>query len=187
MKTLKKNDLMISMNRTKRLQQEKPVKCWFGLLTDVLTLCWTRPLNLSVSVLSLSLRFDWLTDDWWCDWQDSPKAQTRRTIECCNTDFCNRDLQPTLPPQAPSGNISHWFRCFVRHVIRLLLNNTVLFLFFSPGCFQKAAHTGWLSSSLWPSAAALWSASLWFVTTGRTSPVQRQHQQHCRTRTDKEK
>lgn len=38
--------------------------------------------------------------------QDSPKAQTRRTIECCSTDFCNRDLQPTLPPLAPSGSVS---------------------------------------------------------------------------------
>lgn len=46
---------------------------------------------------------DWL--DVWFDWQDSPKAQTRRTIECCNTDFCNRDLQPTLPPLAPGGRV----------------------------------------------------------------------------------
>ncbi|XP_061645383.1 bone morphogenetic protein receptor type-1A-like isoform X3 [Phyllopteryx taeniolatus] len=40
--------------------------------------------------------------------KDSPKAQTRRTIECCGTDFCNRDLQPTLPPQAPSESSPHW-------------------------------------------------------------------------------
>uniref|UniRef100_A0A3Q3JX21 Serine/threonine-protein kinase receptor n=1 Tax=Monopterus albus TaxID=43700 RepID=A0A3Q3JX21_MONAL len=37
--------------------------------------------------------------------KDSPKAQTRRTIECCDTNFCNGDLQPTLPPQPPS--VSH--------------------------------------------------------------------------------
>ncbi|XP_029927118.1 bone morphogenetic protein receptor type-1A [Myripristis murdjan] len=42
--------------------------------------------------------------------KDSPRAQTRRTIECCNTDFCNRDLQPTLPPPSPSGafDSAHW-------------------------------------------------------------------------------
>ncbi|KTF76627.1 hypothetical protein cypCar_00040848, partial [Cyprinus carpio] len=33
--------------------------------------------------------------------KDSPNSQTRRTIECCSTDFCNRDLQPTLPPPIP--------------------------------------------------------------------------------------
>uniref|UniRef100_A0A3P9L7A5 receptor protein serine/threonine kinase n=1 Tax=Oryzias latipes TaxID=8090 RepID=A0A3P9L7A5_ORYLA len=37
--------------------------------------------------------------------KDSPNAKTRRTIECCNTDFCNRDLQPTLPPLAPIGKV----------------------------------------------------------------------------------
>ncbi|TMS04657.1 Bone morphogenetic protein receptor type-1A [Larimichthys crocea] len=40
--------------------------------------------------------------------KDSPNAQTRRTIECCNTDFCNKDLQPTLPPQAPAEGSPHW-------------------------------------------------------------------------------
>lgn len=35
--------------------------------------------------------------------QDSPKAQLRRTIECCRTDFCNQDLQPTLPPLDSTG------------------------------------------------------------------------------------
>uniref|UniRef100_A0A3Q1AYG6 Serine/threonine-protein kinase receptor n=1 Tax=Amphiprion ocellaris TaxID=80972 RepID=A0A3Q1AYG6_AMPOC len=39
--------------------------------------------------------------------KDSPNAQTRRTIECCTTDFCNRDLQPTLPPQDSTGS-PHW-------------------------------------------------------------------------------
>ncbi|NXY84989.1 BMR1A protein, partial [Alcedo cyanopectus] len=36
--------------------------------------------------------------------KDSPKAQLRRTIECCRTDFCNQDLQPTLPPLESTGN-----------------------------------------------------------------------------------
>ncbi|XP_062858936.1 bone morphogenetic protein receptor, type IAb [Trichomycterus rosablanca] len=43
--------------------------------------------------------------------KDSPNAQTRRTIECCSTDFCNRDLQPTLPPpgiQDPLFGSAHW-------------------------------------------------------------------------------
>ncbi|XP_023659489.2 bone morphogenetic protein receptor type-1A-like isoform X1 [Paramormyrops kingsleyae] len=41
--------------------------------------------------------------------KDSPRAQTRRTIECCQTDFCNQDLQPTLPPLMEEGPDSvHW-------------------------------------------------------------------------------
>uniref|UniRef100_A0A8B9HJF9 receptor protein serine/threonine kinase n=1 Tax=Astyanax mexicanus TaxID=7994 RepID=A0A8B9HJF9_ASTMX len=43
--------------------------------------------------------------------KDSPNAQTRRTIECCSTDFCNRDLQPTLPPPVipePLLGSTHW-------------------------------------------------------------------------------
>uniref|UniRef100_A0AAY5EFX8 receptor protein serine/threonine kinase n=1 Tax=Electrophorus electricus TaxID=8005 RepID=A0AAY5EFX8_ELEEL len=37
-------------------------------------------------------------------------AQARRTIECCSTDFCNRDLQPTLPPALPDELFvsAHW-------------------------------------------------------------------------------
>ncbi|XP_036402067.1 bone morphogenetic protein receptor, type IAa [Megalops cyprinoides] len=43
--------------------------------------------------------------------KDSPRAQKRRTIECCQTDFCNRDLQPTLPPATerdPYFSSAHW-------------------------------------------------------------------------------
>uniref|UniRef100_A0A8C9TSZ6 receptor protein serine/threonine kinase n=1 Tax=Scleropages formosus TaxID=113540 RepID=A0A8C9TSZ6_SCLFO len=41
--------------------------------------------------------------------KDSPRAQTRRTIECCQTDFCNQDLQPTLPPLVEQGpDSAHW-------------------------------------------------------------------------------
>ncbi|XP_032441195.1 bone morphogenetic protein receptor type-1A-like isoform X1 [Xiphophorus hellerii] len=35
--------------------------------------------------------------------KDSPNALPRRTIECCNTDFCNEDLRPTLPPRVSAG------------------------------------------------------------------------------------
>uniref|UniRef100_A0A3P9IU37 receptor protein serine/threonine kinase n=1 Tax=Oryzias latipes TaxID=8090 RepID=A0A3P9IU37_ORYLA len=46
--------------------------------------------------------------------KDSPNAKTRRTIECCNTDFCNRELQPTLPPLPPIGKHSpHWLAFFI--------------------------------------------------------------------------
>ncbi|KAM9726341.1 LOW QUALITY PROTEIN: bone morphogenetic protein receptor type-1A-like [Menidia menidia] len=40
--------------------------------------------------------------------KDTPKVQTRRTIECCDTDFCNRDLQPTLPPPLALDGSPHW-------------------------------------------------------------------------------
>uniref|UniRef100_A0A8C9W5M9 receptor protein serine/threonine kinase n=1 Tax=Scleropages formosus TaxID=113540 RepID=A0A8C9W5M9_SCLFO len=41
--------------------------------------------------------------------KDSPRAQTRRTIECCQTDFCNQDLQPTLPPLVEQATLfAHW-------------------------------------------------------------------------------
>ncbi|ETE57448.1 Bone morphogenetic protein receptor type-1A, partial [Ophiophagus hannah] len=34
--------------------------------------------------------------------KDSRVVLRRRTIECCRTDFCNQDLQPTLPPTSKS-------------------------------------------------------------------------------------
>ncbi|XP_039624401.1 bone morphogenetic protein receptor type-1A-like isoform X1 [Polypterus senegalus] len=43
--------------------------------------------------------------------KDSRYAQSRRTIECCQTDFCNRYLQPTLPPPIHKGPLfgsAHW-------------------------------------------------------------------------------
>ncbi|CAL8297927.1 unnamed protein product [Merluccius merluccius] len=51
--------------------------------------------------------------------KDSPMAQTRRTIECCNSDFCNRDLQPTLPPPIPPGGFdsAHWLAFFISMTI----------------------------------------------------------------------
>ncbi|CAL1578763.1 unnamed protein product [Knipowitschia caucasica] len=40
--------------------------------------------------------------------KDSRYAKARRTIACCNTDFCNRDLVPTLPPLPPAEGNPHW-------------------------------------------------------------------------------
>ncbi|XP_062319577.1 bone morphogenetic protein receptor, type IAa isoform X2 [Osmerus eperlanus] len=48
--------------------------------------------------------------------KDSPRAQTRRTIECCQKDFCNRDLQPTLPPPIETSSYfgsAHWLAFFI--------------------------------------------------------------------------
>ncbi|XP_075697831.1 bone morphogenetic protein receptor type-1A [Rhinoderma darwinii] len=56
--------------------------------------------------------------------KDSPKAQLRRTIECCRTDFCNRDLQPTLPPdERPEGIFGRSV-----HVIALIISIVVCLL-----------------------------------------------------------
>ncbi|CAL8367665.1 bone morphogenetic protein receptor, type IAa [Gadus morhua] len=51
--------------------------------------------------------------------KDSPMAQTRRTIECCNSDFCNKDLQPTLPPPIELGGFdsAHWLAFFISMTI----------------------------------------------------------------------
>ncbi|XP_072534492.1 bone morphogenetic protein receptor, type IAa isoform X2 [Salminus brasiliensis] len=41
--------------------------------------------------------------------KDSQYSQTRRTIECCQSDFCNRDLKPELPPRNPESFFGpHW-------------------------------------------------------------------------------
>ncbi|XP_026078485.1 bone morphogenetic protein receptor type-1A-like [Carassius auratus] len=61
--------------------------------------------------------------------KDSPNAQTRRTIECCSTDFCNRDLQPTLPPPIP-GNPPLWNA----HLLAFMISVTVC-------CFTLVAIT----------------------------------------------
>ncbi|XP_040292904.1 bone morphogenetic protein receptor type-1A isoform X1 [Bufo bufo] len=56
--------------------------------------------------------------------KDSPKAQIRRTIECCRTDFCNKDLQPTLPPDGrPEGIFGRSV-----HVIALIISIVVCLL-----------------------------------------------------------
>ncbi|XP_028811075.1 bone morphogenetic protein receptor type-1A-like [Denticeps clupeoides] len=46
--------------------------------------------------------------------KDVEKA--RRTIECCSVDFCNKDLQPTLPPltiEGPMFDSVHWLALLI--------------------------------------------------------------------------
>ncbi|XP_077115436.1 bone morphogenetic protein receptor type-1A isoform X1 [Ranitomeya variabilis] len=69
--------------------------------------------------------------------KDSPKAQLRRTIECCRTDFCNKDLQPTLPPDGTPvgifGRSVHVIALIISIVVCLLI--MVLFIFIT--CLYK--------------------------------------------------
>lgn len=69
--------------------------------------------------------------------KDSPKAQLRRTIECCRTDFCNRDLRPTLPPDGRTdgifGRSAHLIAFIISFVVCLFI--MVIFIFIT--CFYK--------------------------------------------------
>lgn len=69
--------------------------------------------------------------------KDSPKAQLRRTIECCRTDFCNKDLQPTLPPDGRPvgifGRSVHVIALIISIVVCLLI--MVVFIFIT--CMYK--------------------------------------------------
>ncbi|XP_018428577.1 PREDICTED: bone morphogenetic protein receptor type-1A [Nanorana parkeri] len=62
--------------------------------------------------------------------KDSPKAQLRRTIECCRTDFCNKDLHPTLPPDGRPGifgRSAHLIAFTISFVVCLFI--MVIFIF----------------------------------------------------------
>ncbi|XP_064418755.1 bone morphogenetic protein receptor, type IAa isoform X2 [Latimeria chalumnae] len=64
--------------------------------------------------------------------KDSPNAQPRRTIECCQSDFCNRDLQPTLPPVEPDiPDVSaHWLALLISVTIcsiALIILTTIIY------------------------------------------------------------
>ncbi|XP_043912524.1 bone morphogenetic protein receptor type-1A [Protopterus annectens] len=63
--------------------------------------------------------------------KDSPKAQTRRTIECCRTDYCNGLLQPTLPPPADvfDGSI-HWQALLISLIFCLILLGALTLFFY---------------------------------------------------------
>ncbi|XP_017319072.1 bone morphogenetic protein receptor, type IAa [Ictalurus punctatus] len=46
--------------------------------------------------------------------KDSQYAQARRTIECCQSDFCNHDLKPELPPREPEVFLApHWLALLI--------------------------------------------------------------------------
>ncbi|XP_053548023.1 bone morphogenetic protein receptor type-1A isoform X2 [Bombina bombina] len=69
--------------------------------------------------------------------KDSPKAQLRRTIECCRTDLCNRDLQPTLSPLGREdgifGSSAHLFALLISLVVCML----IIFAFILITCIYK--------------------------------------------------
>uniref|UniRef100_A0A8C5H678 receptor protein serine/threonine kinase n=1 Tax=Gouania willdenowi TaxID=441366 RepID=A0A8C5H678_GOUWI len=68
--------------------------------------------------------------------KDSPNAQTRRTIECCNIDYCNRELQPTLPPMDTTENSPHWLAFLISMTVCCctLICVTVV-------CYYRYTHT----------------------------------------------
>uniref|UniRef100_A0A6J0ULN7 receptor protein serine/threonine kinase n=1 Tax=Pogona vitticeps TaxID=103695 RepID=A0A6J0ULN7_9SAUR len=68
--------------------------------------------------------------------KDSPKAQLRRTIECCRTDFCNRDLQPTLAPLGPSdGRFDDSIR-WIAVLISMALCIIIMIVLLSCFCYR---------------------------------------------------
>ncbi|XP_068114714.1 bone morphogenetic protein receptor type-1A isoform X3 [Hyperolius riggenbachi] len=70
--------------------------------------------------------------------KDSPKAQVRRTIECCRTNFCNKDLQPTLPPyETQEGRSIHLIALVISIVACLCI--LVVFILIAFICKNKLA------------------------------------------------
>ncbi|XP_078238731.1 bone morphogenetic protein receptor type-1A-like isoform X2 [Pogona vitticeps] len=69
--------------------------------------------------------------------KDSPKAQLRRTIECCRTDFCNRDLQPTLATLGPSdGRFDDSIR-WIAVLISIAVCIIIMIVLFSCFCYRR--------------------------------------------------
>ncbi|KAI1887078.1 hypothetical protein AGOR_G00202420 [Albula goreensis] len=67
--------------------------------------------------------------------KDSPLAQPRRTIQCCLTDFCNRDLQPELPPPVtrdPLFSSAHWLAILI--TVTVCFCTLIVFLVF---CYYR--------------------------------------------------
>ncbi|EMP26535.1 Bone morphogenetic protein receptor type-1A [Chelonia mydas] len=68
--------------------------------------------------------------------KDSPKAQLRRTIECCRTDFCNRDLQPTLPPLGSTDGLFDGSVRWMAVLISMAVCIIVMIILFSCFCYK---------------------------------------------------
>lgn len=63
--------------------------------------------------------------------KDSPRAQTRRTIECCRMDYCNGLLQPTLPPPPdPFDGSIHWQALLISLIFCLILLGALTLFFY---------------------------------------------------------
>ncbi|XP_070608148.1 bone morphogenetic protein receptor type-1A isoform X2 [Erythrolamprus reginae] len=64
--------------------------------------------------------------------KDSRVVLRRRTIECCRTDFCNQDLQPTLPPASTNTLFDGSIRWIVVLICMAVCVIAMIALF---GCF----------------------------------------------------
>ncbi|XP_061491005.1 bone morphogenetic protein receptor type-1A isoform X2 [Rhineura floridana] len=68
--------------------------------------------------------------------KDSPKAQPRRTIECCRTDFCNQDLQPTLPPPIARDGFFDGSIRWMAVLISMAVCIIIMIILFSCFCYR---------------------------------------------------
>nr|XP_033797755.1 bone morphogenetic protein receptor type-1A [Geotrypetes seraphini]XP_033797756.1 bone morphogenetic protein receptor type-1A [Geotrypetes seraphini] len=68
--------------------------------------------------------------------KDSPKAQLRRTIECCRTDMCNKDLQPTLSPPGSTDGLFNGSMHLIALVVTVTLCLLIMIISFSIYCYK---------------------------------------------------
>ncbi|KAL0979823.1 hypothetical protein UPYG_G00190230 [Umbra pygmaea] len=77
--------------------------------------------------------------------RDTGNAQQRRVLECCTSeDYCNRDLNPTLPPlKTPNlsdGNIHHTALLISATVCVLILTLIILFCYYRYKRHESGPH-----------------------------------------------